>query len=96
MVSEPTHLGPQGTSSLIDLVLMSAPQTLHECETIPPLANSDHLGIHLQVKSSNFAHVRTKKRVVWRYAYADFDKAKEMLDSLDLDDILDPTSAEDS
>ena len=36
----------------IDLVIMSAPQFLHECVTIPPLTNSDHLGISLKVKSN--------------------------------------------
>ena len=50
VVKERTHFNSEGSSSLIDLVIMSAPQFLHECATIPPLAHSDHLGISLKVK----------------------------------------------
>ena len=66
VVKEPTHFSSEGSSSLIDLVIMSAPQSLHECVTIPPLANSDHLGISLQVKSNIQTHVCVNKRVIWR------------------------------
>ena len=70
----------------IDLVIMSAPQSLHECVTIPPLANSDHIGISLQVKSNIQTHIRVNKRVIWRYAHADFDRACELIDMLDMVD----------
>ena len=42
--TEPTCIRSDNNSSLIDLVLMSAPENLTVCETVPPLANSDHLG----------------------------------------------------
>ena len=48
VVTEPTHIKHNGDSSLIDLVLMSAPETLSICTTVPPLANSDHLGIYIE------------------------------------------------
>ena len=46
---EPTRIIPIGSAILIDLVVLSDPQLLHECKTIPQLGNSDHLGISLQV-----------------------------------------------
>ena len=62
VVDEPTHPGHDGASSLIDLVLMSTPQALHKCVTVSPLANSDCLGICLQVESSsNTLHTRPKQ-----------------------------------
>ena len=50
VVSEPTRLSSH-SSTLIDLVLLSQPPLLISCHTIPPLANSDHLGIHLKLKT---------------------------------------------
>ena len=41
-VSEPTHVSPDGSTSLIDLVLTSD-QELTKCVVIPPLENSDCL-----------------------------------------------------
>jgi len=50
VVPHPTHINPSGNSTLIDLVLLSAPSQLVRCEVIPPLGNSDHNGINLSVK----------------------------------------------
>ena len=33
---------------MIDLTAMPSPSPLYSCETIPPLANSDHFGLLLQ------------------------------------------------
>ena len=44
VVSEPT-LVVNSTSTLIDLVFVSHPSMVHVCETVPPLGNSDHLGL---------------------------------------------------
>ena len=85
VVDEPTRPGHNGASSLIDLVLMSTPQALCECVTVPPLANSDHLGICLQVESySNTLQTRPKRRVIWRYEFADINRVCELLSNLDL------------
>ena len=46
VISEPTRV-VNDCSSLIDLAFVSVPGMVQSCETIPPLANSDHLGIHL-------------------------------------------------
>ena len=40
VVTEFTLMGNDDSSSLIDRVLMSAPENLSECVTVPPLANS--------------------------------------------------------
>ena len=86
VVDEPTRPGHNGASSLIDLVLMSTPQALRECVTVPPLANSDHLGIRLQVESySNTLQTCPKRRVIWRYEFADINRVCELLSNLDLD-----------
>ena len=44
-VTGPTHEHHDGNTSTIDLVFMSEPSMLQSCDTIPPLSNSDHLGI---------------------------------------------------
>ena len=48
VVSEPTHFS-LNSYSLIDLVFLSDPSHLIGCETIPALANSDHLGISFSI-----------------------------------------------
>ena len=75
---------------------MSSPRTLKYCETVPPLANSDHIGISLQVKVRANSHTRTHTNKVWRYCYADFDKARYMLATFDLTSFIHPSSVESS
>ena len=74
---------------------MSAPQFL--------LYNSDHLAISLQVKRNviiNYIqiHIRVNKRIIWRYAPAEFDSActSELIDMLEMDSIIDSNSVEKS
>ncbi len=40
-----TRKTSSGRCSLIDFVFTSNPSVLHSCSVIPPLANSDHLGV---------------------------------------------------
>ena len=71
VVSEPIT-----TSSLIDLVFVSTPNMVHLCETIPPLATSDHLGIHLILSTKlHKSDLRSHCRKLWRYDQANFDQA---------------------
>ena len=88
IVSEPTHLSPT-LNSLIDLVFLSSPENLSSCETLPPLANSDHLGVSFSIKicKSTLTSAR-KARKVWRYAYANFDMAHEMISEIDWDSVF--------
>ena len=92
VVSEPTRLSSH-SSTLIDLVLLSQPLLLISCHTVPPLANSDHHGIHLKLKTRKQncnMHVSHRKvwRKVWRYTHADFPKTNYLLDELDLGHIF--------
>ena len=48
IASDHTLLGPNGTTSMIDLIATSSPSLLQSCETIPPLANLDHMSLLLQ------------------------------------------------
>ena len=80
VVPQPTHFNNTGSSTLIDLVLMSVPSQLVKCSVIPPLGNSDHNGIDVTLKWSRNAHsVKASKRTIWRYAHADFDKANRLI-----------------
>ena len=88
-----THESPSGTcKSLIDLVFMSNPSVLESCNIIPPLANSDHLGIHLNLKwkrtGSSPSTRSSPQRVIWRYKHADFDKANELLQATNWGSII--------
>lgn len=80
VVSDYTHHGPHG-DSLIDLVLLSQPSQLIDCSTIPPLGNSDHLGIAVTLKWRLTSKQHTNKpRSIWRYKYANFERACILLD----------------
>ena len=50
VVSDHTHVHQGNSHSLIDLVLMSNPSSLSSCQVIPPLSNSDHLGIKTEIQ----------------------------------------------
>ena len=48
-VTGPTHIHHDGSTSSIDLVFVSEPSLLSTCDTIPPLSNSDHQGIVMEL-----------------------------------------------
>ena len=72
------------------LYTKKSPSQLSSCYAIPPLANSDHLGLHLSLTiAKNSHHARPAvKRKLWRYNQADFDKAAEMINSSDWNALL--------
>ena len=89
-VTEPTHFSHSGTPSIIDLVFVSNPTYLISCSTISPLSTSDHLGILLTYKlPTTNKRPHSCRRTVWCYSLADFEKAREMLDSVDWVQLLD-------
>ncbi len=45
-----THVSPNGSTSLIDLALLSDISYPQSCTTLPPLSSSDHLGVSLGIK----------------------------------------------
>ena len=77
------------SNSLIDLIFLSSPNNLIFCETIPPLSNSDHLGLQLEVSIPKPKRNPTRRvRKVWRYAYADFNLADQMISAIDWDTLF--------
>ena len=90
IVDSPTHFSPTGKPSLIDLVFVSNLHSCLNCTTIPQLANSDHFGLSLSMKTDHLPSNSFPRRRVWRYKHADFQRANEMLCDLNLNDILDP------
>ncbi len=64
---------------MIDLIATSSPYLLYSRETIPPLANSDHLGLLLQ---SQWRQIRQpaggSTRSIWLHKHADWHKAQDI------------------
>ena len=87
-----THESPSGSKSLIDLVFMSNPSVLESCNIIPPLANSDHLGIYLKLKwkrtGSSPAHDRHLKELYGGISMRIFYKASELLQAINWGSII--------
>ena len=90
VVTEPTRSASNGSETLIDYVFLSNISQLASCSVFPPIANSDHSCIDVVLlpgKSS--VRTRTKiRRVIWKYALADFSRANEMLESVNVDELI--------
>ena len=93
VVSEPTHTCSNGNTSLIDLIAMSSPSLLQSCVTVPPLCNSDHLGLLLH---SHWRHSKPSAdcsaRTIWLYEHADWPRVRDLIEetewsSLTTDDV---------
>ncbi len=57
---------------------------------IPPLSNSDHNGISLNLKCrSTRLNAPTTRRPIWKYKLANFDVANEILSDVNWDRLLD-------
>ena len=68
-----TYVSPNGSTSLIDLALLSDTSCLQSCTTLPPLSSSDHLGLSLSIKWKNSTNpTYSKSRCIWIYKDADF------------------------
>ena len=79
IVMSATHDNPNGSSSLIDLVFLSSQSS---CNIIPPLSNSDHKGLMIELLKPSTTLQRTRHpRTVWNYAKADFNKARYLINS---------------
>ena len=87
IVSEPTRVS-SSLSTLIDLIFVSSIVSVQSCVTVPPLANADHFGLQLVFTTSHPKRCKkSSTRRVWQYSLADFDRAAELLDSVDWDSI---------
>ena len=88
VVESPTHIYNGCVNSLIDLVFISDCSYLSFCQTIPPLSTSDHFGLMIGMKMKcSSQQILSHKRIVWRYASADWDKAREMIEAIDWDSL---------
>ena len=87
VVSGPTHVHGDHKST-IDLVFLSDLSLLDNCETIAPLSNSDHHGILINLSKKLVKADKSQGRLIWRYEYADWNKACELIDEYDWDSIL--------
>ena len=68
---------------------MSVPDNLIKCITIPPLANSDHLGLLVSITAGSVrSQPKRKRRKIWRYSHADFDRACELIEATDWDSLI--------
>ena len=89
MVSDPTHASPGGSSTIIDLVFVSNENTVVDCSTTPPLANSDHSGLQVQYDWRHSGkQIREVPRQIWCFKDADFEMTCNMLYDVDWDAIL--------
>ena len=80
-------IATNGSCTTIDLALVSEPCS---AQMIPPLSNSDHNGIFLNLKcQSTRLNVPTKRQLIWKYKLANFKAANEILSNVDLDSLLD-------
>ena len=63
---------------------------------MPGLGNSDHQGVYISLKCQlPTPYVQhTGNRTIWRYGHADFNRASQMLDKLDLESIIDENDIE--
>ena len=92
VVDSPTHFSPSGQPSRIDLVFVSNLNCLSTCSVIPQLANSDHLGLLVNLKHHSTSSIPSHRRCVWRYHHADFERANNLLCDVELEEMLDPSN----
>ena len=86
-----THVSPSGHTSLTDLVLVSSPHHISDCFVIPPLANSDHLGLHIKLDFKPLAQPKSSRsyaRAIWRYSHADFPLAQQRIIGTNWDELF--------
>ena len=81
MVSEPTHITPI-SSSVLDLVLVSSPFTIHSCQVSAPLSNCDHnaitVGVNLLSRLTKGNHLT---QTIWMYTKADIKVESLLMDT---------------
>ena len=92
VVEEPTHISGStaGNQTLINLIFLSHPQLFKQCHVAPPLGTSDHNCIHLSVTHRCHTSKPSKKsqRTIWRYQQAEFNRANDLLDEIDWEELL--------
>ena len=88
IVSEPTRV-TESSSTLIDLIFVIPTVIVKYCSTLPPLANADHYGLQLiMTTKSPVKRSKPVSRRIWRYTLADFNRAAELLDTIEWTNLL--------
>ena len=85
--SHVTHV-TTSSATTIDLMLASSSESVMSCETVPPLGTSDHNGILTDISLRTPSAAPQVSRKVWRYKYADFERAQEMLSQIDYNSVV--------
>lgn len=89
VVTEPTHICSNGSTSMIDLIAMSSPSLLQSCVTVPPLSNSDHLGLLLQTHWRQSSQpTDLSARTIWMYKYADWPRTQRLIDETNWNSLI--------
>ena len=81
VVTGHAHISTTGHTFLIDFALVTSFHTVQECVVIPPLANSDHFGIHIALglrSTVGSGRHQPCARTIWHYSYANFTPANKI------------------
>ena len=76
------------SATTIDLVLSPSSKLTKTCETVPPIGISDHNGILFSISMQIHQAEPQAPRRIWRYNYADFDRANELLSLVNASSII--------
>ena len=85
VVVGPTHVHHDSSTSTIDLAFVPDPSLVNSCNTIPPLSNSDHYGIVMELNRKPEKAGKAKGQLTWRYSYADWSTARQLIDTFNWD-----------
>ena len=77
-MTEPTHVTPNS------YIYFVSPVKVESCNTVPPLSNGDHSGLCICMASKTIKNKHPITRTVWIYSLADFDKAMELIDAIEI------------
>jgi len=71
------------------LLILCSCLTISSRSLVPPLENSDRHGLHLEITQLSIPTQKPRKpRLIWKYAKADFDSARAMIEATDWDSLI--------
>ena len=69
-------------------MLSTSPELIKSFETIPPIGNSDHNGMLSTISMHTHPAAPKVPRKIWRYNFADFERANEILSQVDATSVI--------
>ena len=72
----------------VDLILSTSPELFESCEIIPPIGTSDQHGIFAKLSLDTTTPIPQAPRKIWRYDFADFGHANDLLSQVDSNAII--------